>query len=125
MSDWSIDRVTRELSGAMWTFFRLPDDGSAATFIHRCFQRGIWHEVKLQERIVMLAALPLVPLVVVVLAAVFTTINGQAIKKRTGKGIIRQIREQIGVRSGARFCLPGTISSNCMTTISSVMPRNT
>jgi len=97
VSDWSIDRFTRELSGAMWTFFRLPDDGSAATFIHRCFQRGIWHEVKLQERIVMLAALPLVPLVVVVLATVFTSLNGWAIKKRTGKGIIRQIREQIGV----------------------------
>ena len=51
VSDWGIDRVTRELSGAMWTFSRLPDDRSAATFVHRCFQREIWHEVKLRERI--------------------------------------------------------------------------
>ena len=97
VSDWSFDRITRELSGAMWTFSRLPDDRSAATFVHRCFQREIWHEVKLRERIVMCAALPLAPLVTVVLAAVFTTINGQAIKKRTGKGIVRQVREQIGL----------------------------
>ncbi|SEK39531.1 Sugar-transfer associated ATP-grasp [Nitrosovibrio tenuis] len=97
VSDWSFDRITRELSGAMWTFSRLPDDSSAATFVHRCFQREIWHEVKLRERIAIWAALPLVPLVVVVLAAIFTSINGQAIKKRTGKGIIRQVREQLGV----------------------------
>lgn len=97
VSDWSFDRITRELSGAMWTFSRLPDDRSAATFVHRCFQRESWREVKLRERAVMCAALPLVPFVVVVLAAVFTSINGQAIKKRTGKGIIRQVREQIEV----------------------------
>jgi hypothetical protein len=97
VSDWSFDRITRELSGAMWTFSRLPPDSSAATFVHRCFQREIWHEVKLRERIVMCAALPFVPLVAVMLAAVFTTINGQAIKKRTGKGIVRQVREQIGL----------------------------
>jgi hypothetical protein len=76
----------------MWTFSRLPDDRSAATFVHRYFQRESWREVKLRERAVMCAALPLVPFVVVVLAAVFTSINGQAIKKRTGKGIIRQVR---------------------------------
>ncbi|MDE2366035.1 MAG: hypothetical protein KGM95_03785 [Betaproteobacteria bacterium] len=81
----------------MWTFSRLRDDGSAATFVHRCFQREIWHEVKFRERIVMYAALPLVPLAVVALATIFTSINGQAIKKRTGKGIVRQVREQIGV----------------------------
>ncbi|MEO8766791.1 MAG: sugar-transfer associated ATP-grasp domain-containing protein [Nitrosospira sp.] len=97
VTDWGIDRITRELSGAMWTFSRLPADSSAATFVHRCFQREIWHEVKLREHIIMCAALPLVPLVTVVLAAIFTTINGQAIKKRTGKGIVRQIREQIGL----------------------------
>src|SRR4029079_386033 len=97
VSDWSFDRITRELSGAIWTFSRLPDDSSAATFVHRCFQRETWREVKFSERIVMCAAMLLAPLVTVVLAAVFTTINGQAIKKRTGKGIVRQVREQIGL----------------------------
>jgi hypothetical protein len=97
ISDWGIDRITRELSGSMWTFSRLPDDSSAATFIHRCFQHETWHHVRLRERVTMCAALPLVPLVAAMLAAVFTTVNGQAIKKRTGKGIVRQVREQIGL----------------------------
>ena len=97
VSDWGIDRVTRELSGAMWTFSRLHDDSSAATFVHRCFQREIWHEVKLRERIIICLAVPLAPLVTVALAAVFTAVNGPAIKKRTGKGIVKQVREQIGV----------------------------
>lgn len=77
----------------MWTFSRLPDDSSAATFVHRCFQ----HEIRLRERIVICAALPFVPLVIAVLATVFTALNGQAIKQRTGKGITRQAREQIGL----------------------------
>src|SRR6185437_12842650 len=94
VTDWGIDRATRELSGAMWTFSRLPDDSSAATFVHRCFQREIWHEVKLRERIEICAALLLAPLATVVLTAVFTALNGRAIKKQTGKGIIRQVREQ-------------------------------
>ncbi len=97
VSDWGIDRITRELSGAMWTFSRLPDDSSAATFVHRCFQREIWHEVKVREHVIMCAALPFVPLTIAVLAIVFTAFNGQAIKKRTGKGIVRQLREQFSV----------------------------
>ena len=97
VTDWGIDRATRELSGAMWTFSRLPDDSSAATFVHRCFKREIWHEVKLRERIEICAALLLAPLATVVLTAVCTALNGRAIKKRTGKGIIRQVREQIEV----------------------------
>ncbi len=75
----------------------MPDDSSAATFVHRCFQHEIWHEIRLRERIVICAALPFVPLVIAVLATVFTALNGQAIKKRTGKGITCQAREQIGL----------------------------
>ena len=95
VSGWGLDRITRELSGAMWTFSRLPDDSSTATFVHRCFQREIWYEIRLRDRVTICAALPLVPLVIAVLATAFTALNGQAIKKRTGKGIIRQAREQI------------------------------
>ena len=97
VTDWGIDRITRELSGAMWTFYRLRDDNSTATFVHRCFQHEIWHTVKLRERIEICLALPLAPLVTMVLTAVFTAINGPAIKKRMGKGIIRQVHEQMGV----------------------------
>jgi hypothetical protein len=82
----------------MWTLSRAhADDSSSAVFVHRCFQREIWQEAKLPERVAICAALPLVPLVIAALAAIFTTLNGQAIKKRTGKGIIRQVREQIEI----------------------------
>lgn len=51
-----IDRFTRDLSGAMWILARLPEDGSAATSIHRCFQREVWHEVEFRERLTMCMA---------------------------------------------------------------------
>jgi hypothetical protein len=82
----------------MWALSHLPDDdGSAATFVHRCFQREIWQEARLGERAAICAVLPLVPLVIAALATVFTMLNGQTVKKRTGKGVIRQVREQIGI----------------------------
>jgi hypothetical protein len=95
VNDLGIDRITRDLSGAMWVFARLPEDRSAATFIHKCFQREVWHEIRLRDRLAMRLVLPVVPLVIMVLAAIFTALNGSAIKKRTGKGIMQQIREQI------------------------------
>ncbi|WP_258039182.1 sugar-transfer associated ATP-grasp domain-containing protein [Nitrosospira multiformis] len=90
-----IDRITRDLSGAAWIFARLPEDGSPAMYIHRCIQREVWSKEALGDRIIMRVALPFVPFILAVLVAVFTAINGRAIKKRTGKGLIRQIQEQI------------------------------
>ena len=101
--DWSVDRITRDLSGAVWVFTQLPEDSSAATSIHRCFQREVWREARLSDRFAMCAALPLVPFVIAVLVMVFTVLNGRTIKKQTGKGIIRQICEQIGL--AARFAI--------------------
>ncbi|HEU4854420.1 MAG TPA: sugar-transfer associated ATP-grasp domain-containing protein [Nitrosospira sp.] len=97
MSAWSIDRITQGLSGAMWTFSSVPDDNSAATFVHRCFRRESWREAGFRERTLMYAALPFVPFVTLVLAIVFTALNGRAIKKQTRKGIIRQVREQVEI----------------------------
>jgi hypothetical protein len=95
IAKFSIDAFTRNLSGAMWIFARLPDDGTAAGLIHRSIQREVWGELKLGDRAVMSLALPFVPLVLALLVLIFTTANGPAIKRRTGKGIIRQVREQI------------------------------
>ncbi len=91
----SLDSLTRDLSGALWIFARLREDGSAATSIHRCIQREVWREVNFGDRVVKWMALLLAPFVLAGLVAVFTTINGRAIKKRTGKGIFRQICEQV------------------------------
>ena len=38
VNDPGIDRITRDLSGAMWILARLPENGSASGFIHRCFR---------------------------------------------------------------------------------------
>ena len=95
VNDPGIDRITRDLSGAMWILARLPENGSASGFIHRCFRREVWDEIRLRDRLAMRVVLPAVPLVILVLTAIFTTLNGFAIKKRTGKGIFQQIREQI------------------------------
>ncbi|WP_025040554.1 sugar-transfer associated ATP-grasp domain-containing protein [Nitrosospira briensis] len=103
INSFSIDRITRDLSGAMWILARLPEDNSAATAIHRCFQREVWREIRPRDRLVACMALPFVPFVVAALVMVFTTLNGGAIKKRTGKGIIRQIREQVDL--AARFAI--------------------
>lgn len=97
MSAWSIDRVTQALSGAMWTFSSLPDDNSTATFVHRCFRQESWREAGFRERAMMYAALPFVPFATLGLAIVFTVLSGRAIKKQTGKGMIRQIREQVEI----------------------------
>jgi len=93
--DLGIDRITRDLSGAMWIYSQLPDDTSSATSIHRHFQREIRSEVSLIDRLAMYAALPLAPIVIVVLSTVFTVLNGRAIRQRTGKSIVRQVGEQI------------------------------
>jgi len=97
MSAWSIDRITQALSGAMWTFSSLPDDNSAAAFVHRCFRRESWREAGFRERTLMYAALPFAPFVTLVLVIVFTALNGRTIKKQTRKGIIRQVREQVEI----------------------------
>lgn len=93
--DLGIDRITRDLSGAFLILSKLPDDATAATLIHRYFQREVWSEIRMVDRLITFAALPLVPLVIILLTTVFTALNGRSIKKRTGKGIARQVYEQI------------------------------
>ncbi len=101
--DLGIDRITRDLSGAFLILSKLSDDGTAATLIHRYFQREVWNEIRMVDRLIMYAALPLVPFVIILLTIVFTILNGRFIKKRTGKGIIRQIYEQI--RLATRYAI--------------------
>ena len=90
-----VDKIIRAFSGAIWIWRDLPDDGSTAVSIHRCFQREAWREARFRDRLGICAALPFVPAVTVLLTAIFTSLNGRTIKKMTGKGIGRQIREQI------------------------------
>ncbi|PSJ16640.1 sugar-transfer associated ATP-grasp domain-containing protein [Nitrosomonas supralitoralis] len=101
--DLGIDRITRDLSGAILIFTRLSKNESAATSIHRCFQYEILNGAKLSDRLAMIVALPFVPFVIAALAMIFTMLNGRAIKKRTGKSIVRQFCEQFSL--AARFAI--------------------
>ena len=101
----SLDSLTRDLSGALWIFARLREDGSAATSIHRCIQREVWREVKLGNRVVELDGAVVTHLRTCRAGTVCTTINGRAIKKQTGKGTFRQICEQVEL-TGRQGCLP-------------------
>ncbi|SFM20616.1 sugar-transfer associated ATP-grasp domain-containing protein [Nitrosomonas communis] len=87
--------ITRDLIDAFLILPRLSDDDTAATLIHRYFQREVWDEIKMVDRLIMYAALPLVPFVIILLTIVFGTLSGRFIKKRTDKEIIKQIYEQI------------------------------
>jgi len=76
VNDPGIDRITRDLSGAMWIFSRLrEDDNSTATFIHRCFQREIWREIRLRDRVAICAVLPAVPFVIMAVTTVLTALT--------------------------------------------------
>ena len=101
--DLGFDRIVRDFSGARWIFTQLSADDTAATSIHRCFRRVIWREASLIDRCIMLITLPFLPVMIIALTAVFTAINGRAIKKRTRKAIVRQACEQIVV--ACRFAI--------------------
>lgn len=104
MDNFDVDKLVRALSGAFLIWRFLPEDGSAATSIHRCFRAEAWREAKWRDRAGICIGLPFAPFVALGLTAFFTALNGRAIKGRTGKGILRQMREQIVL--AARFAIP-------------------
>ena len=77
----------------LWSF--LPDDGSPASFLHKFYARAVWHERGLLARLRLLGALLVSPVVAVGMMGWVTWLNGAAIKRRSGKGILRQISEQL------------------------------
>ncbi len=72
-------------------------DGSPAARIHRAHSRELWHEAGLRKVLRLLAALALwLPYILHALVRA-TWHNGAAIRQRTGKSIVRQMHEQVGV----------------------------
>src|SRR5262245_27906674 len=82
-------------SGAVLVWGLLPHDGSSSTFIHPCFSREGWRECGLQGRLELCAGLVAWPVLVPVVVGLFTWWNGAWVKKRTDKGLVRQIGEQL------------------------------
>lgn len=74
-----------------------PDDGSPSSFIHKFYLRALWNERKTVGRLGLLAQFLLWPPIVLGMLAPCTWINGRGIRKRTGKSVFRQLREQLAL----------------------------
>ena len=78
----------------LWAF--KPGDGSSSSIIHKAYLREVWRERGPFARARLLLALLFVwPLVNLVTVIWFTCLNGMTVKRQTGKGILRQVAEQI------------------------------
>ncbi len=91
------DEWVKALSGSafLWTF--LPETGSAANFVHRCFRREVWREAGPRGVLRLGAGLLLWAPALAVLAAFCTWRRGAAVRASTGKGVARQLLEQVGL----------------------------
>jgi len=87
--------IVKAGSGAVLVWGLLHDDGSAATFIHRCFSREGWRESDLQGRLELGAGVVAWPFVIPFVVTLFTWYNGAWVKRKSGKGIGRQVCEQL------------------------------
>ena len=78
----------------LWSF--LPSDGSAAMFVHKSYEREVWRERGPWGRLRLLAAILLFwPAVTLGTMVWVTWLNGPVIRRRTGKGLLRQMAEQL------------------------------
>jgi hypothetical protein len=101
----NVDEVTMLWSGAALRWRFLADDGTPANYIHRSFAREIWSERDALKRAQLCLASLAWPLAIPLLAGYFTCRNGPAVKRKTGKGLARQMAEQIRL-AGGRAILP-------------------
>lgn len=71
---------------------------SSAAFIHGCYRETRWTHASLRARIRLIAAMSVWPVYTIATLGRLTAHNGPAIKRRTGKGVLRQIAEQLYVQ---------------------------
>jgi hypothetical protein len=99
-----VDEWVKALSGSAFLWAFLPDTGSPASFVHRTFRREVWREAGVGGALHLCAGLLLWVPALAVLIGYCSWRCGAAIRSRTGKGIARQVLEQIGV--AARHAIP-------------------
>ena len=89
--------ILMSLTGAavMWAF--LPDDGSPAAFIHETFRRETWREGGFWGRVVSCAGFVVWPAYMLMMSAFYTGHLGPSVRRRTGKGLLRQAGEQLAL----------------------------
>ena len=98
------DRLTAILSAAAFIWGFLPDDPSYAASIHEGF-RTLIREEGLRDRIWFAAGLAFWPVTFLGLSALATAMNGATVARRSGKSILRQLREQLQL-AATRAVLP-------------------
>jgi len=87
--------IVKAGSAAVLVWGLLPEDAAPATFIHRAFSREGWREASWRARLELCAGVLAWPFIMPAVAAVFTWYNGAAVKRTTGKGLARQMAEQL------------------------------
>jgi hypothetical protein len=75
-----------------WNF--IAGDGSAASVVHKAYTRALWKDRGFAGRVGLLVHFLAWPPIVLGTMAWFTALNGPAIRRRTGKGIARQLADQ-------------------------------
>jgi len=88
------EEIVKFGSGAAVTWPFLRDDRTTAASFHRCCRREMWRESSGAKRLGLVATLLCWPVVIPILAAFYTWHNGADVRRRTGKGIARQMWEQ-------------------------------
>jgi len=99
------EEIVKFGSGAAVTWPLRYDDGTPAALFHRSCAREMWCESGLKRRIGLVAAVLAWPVIIPALAAFYTWHNGLDVRRRTRKGLARQMREQI-VLAATRSTLP-------------------
>jgi hypothetical protein len=99
------EEIVKFGSGAAVTWPFRRDDGTPAALFHRCCGREMWRESSFRKRIGLVATLLSWPVVIPALAAFYTWHNGPDVRRRTRKGLARQMWEQL-VLAVTRSTLP-------------------
>jgi hypothetical protein len=99
-----VNEWVRVLSGAAvhWLFVRR--DADAAGYIHGSFLHEAWDEASLPGRLALVQGALLWPVTMLGLASALTARNGLATRRRTGVGLLPQLRQQLGL--AARLSVP-------------------
>ena len=85
----------------LWAF--LPPADNAAQRLHKLHYRAVWRSLGWGRRLEMAVLLMLWPFLLAPRIHELTSRNGAMIKARTGKGIARQVIEQL-ILGGRRWC---------------------
>ncbi len=85
------------LTGAAVTWAFLPDEGTPAAFVHETFRRETWSEGGFWGGVVWCAGFVLWPAYMLVSTVAYTGRLGLSVRRRTGKGLLRQAGEQLSL----------------------------